>query len=318
MSKRIAIAVIVTLLLVAGGWLLQSKILGGAGAVATPPPPSPTPSASPSPSAVSDPASARIIARGVEGLVEKRTAIGGDAWVPVAGGDELAQDDRLRTGAGGQAILEVGDSATVTVAEGSQVAVAEISRETSRVRLEGGRLRAKVKGGTEGSALTVEFKDTDTKVEATAGADFSAGTAGNGQVSVAATEGRIMLIARAGKERVELGAGELATSKPGVAVEKGRIPTALLLKVGKAPPRATRTRETLVAGQATPGSIVSVNGVKTVVGADGKFSTKVPLSEGKNKLVVSASDLAGRSQRVSLGDVLVDTRAVDVTGRTKW
>lgn len=52
---------------------------------------------------------------------------------------------------------------------------------------------------------------------------------------------------------------------------------------------------TVVSGQAEPGSTVTVNGVKTTVNEDGTWSAAVALQPGSNKVTVSATDSAGNT-----------------------
>lgn len=50
---------------------------------------------------------------------------------------------------------------------------------------------------------------------------------------------------------------------------------------------------TVISGKAEPGSVVTVNGVKTAVNPDGTWSTTVALQPGSNTVTVSATDPAG-------------------------
>ncbi len=58
------------------------------------------------------------------------------------------------------------------------------------------------------------------------------------------------------------------------------------------------TAQVQVSGSASPGEVVSVNDVVLLVGADGSFSTSVPLVTGANLVEVIASNDSGDSKTV--------------------
>jgi hypothetical protein len=57
---------------------------------------------------------------------------------------------------------------------------------------------------------------------------------------------------------------------------------------------------------------VLVNGILVRVDKDGVFTLDVPLREGSNRLVVSATDPAGNSATRESPEILVDTNPPDV------
>lgn len=52
---------------------------------------------------------------------------------------------------------------------------------------------------------------------------------------------------------------------------------------------------TVISGKAEPGSVVTVNGVKTTTNSDGTWSATVALQAGKNTVTVAATDSAGNT-----------------------
>jgi hypothetical protein len=58
--------------------------------------------------------------------------------------------------------------------------------------------------------------------------------------------------------------------------------------------------QVVVAGNAPPETVISVNDAIVVVDASGAFSTTVPLQEGPNELDIVASDPAGNQARSRL------------------
>jgi hypothetical protein len=308
MGKRIAIAVAVTLLVLLAGMFAQSHLFTAH--------PTPTPIAVVSATAIPTPEIApRVIASDVRGDVQRLRKTSSEDWTALKNGDELTQDDSVRTRQGGIAILELGSAATVTVAEDSQVRVAEISRRTSRVRLEEGRLSAVVHGKEQDSSLKVEFKDSDAVVEAKSGSEFGALTA-NGQVEVATEKGTVSLEAKGA--RIDIAAGQtsiVAQNQSPSAPQQ--VQASLFLKLGSSPRKLT-VKKTTVQGTSTPGALITVNGVRAIADHKGAFSTVVPLSDGKNTLVVRAVDVRGRTTTASLASILVDTKPATVGGKVKW
>ena len=256
-------------------------------------------------------AGGRVVVTAVAGTVERRNPDG--SWVALEQGAELSLDDVIRTSEDGTARLDLGDAATVAVAEATEFTVAEVSASLSRVRLEDGRVTAKVYGQT-GSRLKVEVKGSDAVAESGRG-EFSVLSDGAGQVAVAAKEGTVALSA-AGKT-VEVGAGQQSVVAKGSgpsAPEK--IPPSLFLKV-RGGGKVQRARETTIRGTTRRGAIVSINGVRAPVGDDGGFETRVALREGENQVRVEVVDVSGRRQEKSVG-VTVDSKPPDVSGEVDW
>ena len=55
-------------------------------------------------------------------------------------------------------------------------------------------------------------------------------------------------------------------------------------------------------------SVVTINGARVPVAADGKFATQVPLREGENVVQVEAEDVTGRRKTTSTTLVRQPTR----------
>jgi hypothetical protein len=60
------------------------------------------------------------------------------------------------------------------------------------------------------------------------------------------------------------------------------------------------TPQIQVTGTSTPGSVVTVNDVILIVGADGQFTAAIPLEEGPNLIEVIASNDSGSETSVEL------------------
>ena len=255
----------------------------------------------------------RIVIREVSGTVERRGADG--QWRPLASDDAVNPNDQIRTAPGSTARLEVGDLVSVVVAEQTELNVAELSSTLSRIRLEDGRIVSEVRGG-HGYRFRVQVKGSDAVAETGSG-KFAVLRRGEGSITVAAEEGSVNVSAQDQGVRVE--AGEQSVVAPGAPPSPPtKLPTSLLLKLGKPPPSRTRKTETNVSGETNPGATVVINGVASTVGPDGKFTRVVTLREGSNDIVVVVEDAVGRHAEAQLPEVTVDSRAPRVRGNGEW
>lgn len=303
MGKRLTVAMVLLLLAILGVWFVNgSGDTSGTMAVAPSAVPSPSPTAT---------WSGKVVVSDVKGSVERQGS--GTTWVPLKPGDELSLDNAVRTGKDGSAVLDVGKDARVTIGAESQLAVSQITREVSRVRLESGRMDAVVLGDAK---LKVETKGSDAVAEAGRGA-FAVLADGEGTMSVAAQEGKVLVSAL--NRTVEVAAGEQSVVHADLPpAPPQKIPPSLFLKVGRPTSVAQRERETVVNGKTIPGALVSVNGVKVAVSETGEFSAPVALREGRNKVVVEVVDALGRKDRDELPEITVDSKVSEIRTGVTW
>src|SRR2546428_4866810 len=191
----------------------------------------------------------------------------------LAAGQRLRADDSVRTGRGGQTDLQLGARSRITVAEGTQLTVREITEKLHRFRLTRGRIAVDYKADGV-RLLRIESADGGAVAE-TQGARFgvlSTGTA----VAIATATGEVNLTSehktgegRAGTQSVA------AAGEPPSGAET--IPPKLLLKVADAaaaPDRGGICAE--VVGTAPAGAEVLVDGAPAAVAEDGRFPRRGP------------------------------------------
>lgn len=301
MGKRLAVACAIVLALVLAGYGLYRLFLAK------------EPTAPPAPPDAGVEQARRVKVVSVAGRVEKRR---GDApWTPVKTGDDMRQDETIRTSDDGKATLDVGEIAMVEVSARSEFTVRELSETASRVRLEEGRLAANVHGRGE-STFKVEARGSDAVAETKQG-EFSMLTTGKGQVSVATKKGRVRLSAK--NKTVEVTEGTQSVVLPEQQPQAPEpIPPSLFLKVAKPRTRVQREKETVIKGTTTPGAVVSINGVYAQADEEGQFEATVALSEGKNKITVEAKDASGHREKTALPEITLDTRPPNVKTDVKW
>jgi ferric-dicitrate binding protein FerR (iron transport regulator) len=267
----------VLLVLTGAAWLVFRKTL--------------YPAAPPRPAAArpEDPRADEAIVVAVLGDVVRLSPNGGTSALSV--GQRLRADDSVRTGRGGRTDLQIGARSRLTVAEGTQLTIREVTDKLHRFKLTRGRIAVDYQA--DGARLLrIESADGSAVAE-TAGARFgvlSTGTA----VAIATETGSVNLTSR--QKTVEVRAGTQAIAlagKPPSSVEP--IPAKLLLKLATALPAHERERLcAAVEGTAPPGAEVLVDGAPAAVADDGRFRVSVPAAPGKSEALLAIRDASGR------------------------
>ena len=71
----------------------------------------------------------------------------------------------------------------------------------------------------------------------------------------------------------------------------------------------------MVAGTATPGTVINIGGDKIPVGSDGRFQTRVGLGAGSRDIRVTVVDASGRKETRA---VRVITPKANTKGQVEW
>jgi len=226
-------------------------------------------------------------------------------------GVRIAVSDHLKTGKG-RAVLSLDGGTRVRIGPSSSVVVRSVDEQGVGLELEGGALRAIVRPesgsvNVAGGGVTVQATD----------ADFGIGVI-DGMAVLETTRGEVALM---GVDQPRLSAGSRAVIR-NRAASIGPIPDDLLLEVSWPDPERTRLEKTRIRGQSAPGAkvtLVGAFGTRTVVaGEDGRFEATVPLAEGKNNLVVSATDLLGNKADIKGVLQTRDTRGPTFRGGVEY
>jgi hypothetical protein len=252
----------------------------------------------------------RVAVASVEGTVERRTMA--SQWAPLHAGDVLNPDDIVQTGEDGRVGLRVGNT-LVTMDPRTQIAVPAITATVSRVRLGEGRIAADVSAEGKGT-FGVDIEGSDAVVETESGV-FAVLNSGQGEAAVATKTGNVRLTAAG--QTVKVGPGQqslVRRARPPTPPQS--IPGSLFLKVYQRDVRQ-RTRAFALRGETTPGAVISVNGRRVQVGADGIFDSTVALREGQNRLLVETRDVAGAKKNEEVR-VVVDSQGPKVEGDVEW
>lgn len=236
-----------------------------------------------------------------EGRVELRRANG--EWETAALGAVLRPSDALRTLDGASAVIVGGEAYEVRMEPGTEVSIDELTDSISRLLLGSGMATAKVKGEAR-HVFEVKASGSDA-VARTEDGTFAISNNGEGTVAVGTREGQVELLGQG--KAVIVRAGQQSIVFPGKApTDPTPIPTSLLLKVQWPAGKTQRRRTVVISGEGPSGALVQVDGRAVRTGADGRFSTKVTLGEGRNDVAVRAKHVGG-AEAVERREVRVDT-----------
>jgi hypothetical protein len=216
-------------------------------------------------------------------------------------GRVLERGDRVRTGENGVAVISRGGRSPIRLTPSTEVGLVSVDDEVVELELERGRVRAKVRPDAGAVRLTSRARS----VLAT-DADLSMAITPDGDLSVQSDRGVLSISGVAGAHKIANGQRLRALADGTSSV--GPVPAELLLKVQW--PAATRERVVEVGGETEPASMVEVTsseGVKPAkADAQGRFSLRVPLTEGENTLDLLVTDAFGK-QRIARGTVTRET-----------
>jgi hypothetical protein len=249
----------------------------------------------------------------VEGTVEHRTP--GGVWYPLAIGASLDIYDEVRTGTSSRARLQLGSHVTVELADSTGINVAQLSDTLSHIRLQDGRVVSEVRAAS-GFLFRVQVQGNNGQAEAGVGR-FGVLKRGNNPTAFVAEQGSVT-VTGAGKT-VTLAQGEQTVVADNQAPSvPTKLPTSLILKLGRPPASRLRDRSIQVTGVTSPGAVVSVGTNVVAANVSGKFQSSVALVDGPNQIRVHVEDALGREQSANLPKVTVDSRPPSVAGKVVW
>lgn len=230
-------------------------------------------------------------------------------------GQAVEQGSSIQTDATSRSAVRIQGATVVNVDEDTAVVIDTITSRSAKLTIERGRVRADV---AEDSGQTVEFgaKNTDARVRSSGGR-LAVAADGYGAMQVTSESGTSEV--SAGGETVELAAGEQVVVTGDEISEIMDVPESLLLKVAwpELPEGATRSERVPVQGQASPGTVLDVNGQAVAVKADGHWQTEVALEEGSNTIKVRARD--AKHDEETSWEIKRDTRGPPLqAGKGVW
>ena len=248
------------------------------------------------------------VVESITGRVERNLAEG---WTDVAVGDHLRADDSLRTSRGAKTALRIGDNSRLTVTEGSQLIIRELTEQVHRFTVRGNVFVDYKPDGQR--VLRIENDDSGTVAEARE-ARFSVLSTGT-SLAIATESGSVDLKSK--DQTIHVSSGEEAFARAGEAPgPSAPIPTQVLLKVANAA-AAGGALCADVEGTAPAGSEVLLDGQPVELDEKGHFSLRVPRSPGKRLVLVETRDASGRARTSEVACVPDPARIKDLAIRWK-
>lgn len=211
-------------------------------------------------------------------------------------GRSLDPLDRIVTGEGARAVLELGGETRIRLGPVSTVQIIAIDEEGVEIELEEGALQATVRP----DAGAVRLASRGRRALVTDG-EVAMAVLPDEVLIFEATRGDVMLGGIVGASVLEEGSRLVVGEAD--HVEIGAIPADMLLAVQWPENPRTRQGTMEVSGRTEPGARVRVEGSAGVVEirADdrGAFKVEIPLYEGENPVKVEAIGLLGRRVEVT-------------------
>ncbi|MFL5376565.1 MAG: FecR domain-containing protein [Myxococcales bacterium] len=262
----------------------------------------------PAPAPAPAPVVAEAVVESVSGRVERNVAT---RWIDVSVGDHLRADDSLRTSRGARTALRIGENSRLTVTEGSQLTIRELTEQVHRFQVRGNVFVDYKPDGQR--VLRIENEENGAVAEARE-ARFSVLSTGT-SLAIATESGSVDLKSK--DQTIHVATGEQAFARAGEAPRPATpIPTQLLLKVANAA-AAGATFCADVEGSAPPGAEVLVDGQPVDLDERGRFSIRVPRSPGKRLVTVETRDASGRRKAREVPCVADPARIKDLAIRWK-
>lgn len=301
-SRSVVVGLALVALITGLGWAVHGHFVAPAPAGHAPVAPAPAPAKA----VASEPEAMVVVVMDVEGSVERGQ---GEAWKPLQAGDTLGHADSIRANAGARAELRVGaEDSQLTLLEGTEVKVAEVTRAVHAFQLKRGRVKVNYLP-SEGRVLHLETEDG--AVAETHGARFTLLRSGL-TVAVATETGSVNL--QSAGASVQVGAGEQSVAVAGQGPSAPvAIPKQVLLQVAR---RASGEAlcATLV-GQVRPGTEVWVDGAPAEVTREGRFQVRVSRSKGREGVRVEAKEPGGRVKEQLVACLPAHTRTPAAGGK---
>ncbi len=252
-------------------------------------------------------ASPMAVVASVVGQVEVRHE-GKGRWVEARVGESLSERDEVRSGLFSEAQLHLRGESSVVVTPNTSFVVGGEELKNLSFEVGEGRIQAAIRKDGE---REVQFRSKGSDaVAAVRRGEFSLATDGKGTVLVDTTQGEVKLKAKGAE--VKIRKGRRSVVLPDKAPSKVlAIPSSVALQV-RWPPGKLDATTTQIRGKTNAGAVVLVNGILVRADGLGEFVLNVPLREGANQLVVTSTDVSGKSSRRVSPSIQVDTRPPEV------
>ncbi len=255
----------------------------------------------------------RLVVTQVKGTAE-RLSQGSAQWVSVRAGDELAADEKLRTGKDAAVRLAVDEKSHFELAGRSELSVKELTETVHQIDLVLGKIDVDYEI-SDNRILKIVALDEGDAVAETNAARFVVQNV-DGEVTVAAKMGKVKLTAKA--ETVVLGPDMFSRVSRGEAPRKPEpIPVEVLLKVANPKRNSDLEKSTMISGKTDIGAMLEIDDEPVSVDKTGRFKTAIPLVPGRNRVEVVSTTAWGRAERHV--PIINTTDSAEITdAKVKW
>lgn len=234
----------------------------------------------------------RFVVLSAKGIVERRNP-NADRWTLVEKGDEIRPDDSIKTNKDAVARLSIDEKSEVELKEKSEIRFAASALRQATITLAAGQMAVDYEQNNSVS-LKITTSDGST-VAQTNGGSFSIQNV-DGAVALATQQGSVELTAA--NDTVTVEEGQYTNVLPGHSPQRVRpIPLEVMLKVAGHSRLVKDKSYIKVQGQADSGANVRINGKPARVLADGRFSSRVSLKPGKNRIHIVSLTPWGRVEK---------------------
>jgi hypothetical protein len=203
----------------------------------------------------------------------------------------------------------------VELADKTGINIAQLSETLSRVLLQDGRVVSEVRAA-EGFRFRVQVQGNNGQAETNAGR-FSVLRRSTSPAAFVAEQGTVTVTGARKSVTLQQGEQTVVTDNSAPSAPT-KLPSSLLLKLGRPPPSRVRAHQAQVTGETSPGAIVTVGNTVVAPNELGQFKGTVALVDGPNEIRVQVEDATGRKQSAKIPNITVDSSPPPVTGKVVW
>jgi hypothetical protein len=226
-----------------------------------------------------------------------------DKWEEINVGESLENKDRIRTSRNAKLTLGVGEKSRIELMQSAELTVVGTDEKEHHLKLVRGKLSVDYRERKR--KIRIESSDGTAAVEATQ-SSFSMLDTGT-TVAVATKTGKVDLFTA--DKQVEVTAGEQSVVVNGLASRPEPIPADVVFRLVDPGCQVQREDFIVLKGRTSKGASVFANGNPATIDSEGNFSVRVPLRNGKNKVLVVTEDAFGHHKKRMLSCITVNPRA---------
>jgi len=235
-------------------------------------------------------------------------------WRTVSPGDRLQVQETIKTEKDATVGLQVDEKSRIEMGKRTRLTIRQLDDQAHRFHLEEGKVHVRYE--PSGDREVQIGVPGDGQMARTGQGQFFAQN-NTGTLSVATLQGQTLLGDKV--NLVQIPAGSLSAMPIGKSPLPVRpIPNSVMLRVDEPRSRVQREPFTIISGKTDVGAMVTVNDVLAKVDSQGRFWIRIPLMEGRNRILVRTEDVAANTSRKELPAIVVDSHAPIDQMKIRW